>query len=53
MIGSSDFQDIERTLGLAFIDEDLTFTSAEMRPADVSFLDEDDIREIHEEEDEA
>ena len=52
MIGSSDFQDIERTL-MAFIDEDLTFTSAEMRPADVSFLDEDDIREIHEEEDEA
>ena len=51
VIGSSDFQDVERTL--AFIDEDLTFTSAEMRPADVSFLDEDDIREIHEEEDEA
>jgi len=51
VIGSSDFQDIERTL--AFIDEDLTFTSAEMRPADVSFLDEDDICEIHEEEDEA
>ena len=50
-IGSSDFQEVERTL--AFIDEDLTFTSAEMRPADVSFLDADDIREIHEEEDEA
>ena len=50
-IGSSDFQDVERTL--AFIDEDLTFTTAEMRPADVSFLDADDIREAHEEEDEA
>ena len=42
---------MERTL--AFIDEDLTFTTAEMRTADVSFLDADDIREAHEEEDEA
>ena len=32
-IGSADFQDVERTL--AFIDEDLTFTTTELRPADI------------------
>ena len=49
-IGSTDFKDVERTV--AFVDEELTFTTAEMRPANVAFLDQDEILEAFEEEDE-
>ena len=51
VVGSSDFEDVERTL--AFVDEELTFTTAEMQPADVSFLDQEDYYDAHEDEDEA
>ena len=36
-----------------FVDEELTFTTAEMQPADVSFLDQEDYYDAHEDEDEA
>ena len=49
-IGSADFEDSERTL--AFVDEELTFTTNELRPGDISFLDEAEIAEALADEDE-
>ena len=43
-IGSADFEDSERTL--AFVDEELTFTTSEMRPSDISFMDNEELAEM-------
>ena len=49
-IGSSDFADTERVV--AFVDEELTFTTNELYPGDISFMDAAEIDEAMVEDDE-
>ena len=49
-IGSSAFEDVERSV--AFVDEELTFTTEEMLPGDISFLERSDIDAVMADEEE-
>lgn len=50
-IGSSGFEEAERAV--AFVDEELTFTTEEMLPGDISFLEAQDLADLQADEDES
>ena len=50
-IGSAGFEEAERAV--AFVDEELTFTTEEMLPGDISFLEAQDLADLQADEDES